>query len=347
MIFKNRKPGKAVVLIAFAAVLIWTNIRLTRMENRLSYLQDTADVVQMDVGTLQSNLEKTLKKENSILEDYSLEVGETDLEAGTYQLVVTAIPKEYTEKTKLTLYMGTKDYSMKRTGFSYSANVTLPLSESYDGNVTILITNGRKKNTEILSEYEGYPTRIGKILTGYLTGKLPHYNQGRLVYDGMAEFELSAHDVEKLQEFQSLCLIVTAADREIYKKQLLTEEFLEKNQNSFLREPEAAKESSETMTEAAGSESLSGESDGERPIGIVNGWKGKVPVTLNEEMEPGQQIRVFLQADSVDGYRLQRSLFEGILPGAKSSGKESESKPGKFRVFDGKFEYEFADSEES
>ena len=92
-----------VLLLVLVADNIWMHRKMMRIATQITYLQDTASIIQTDVGTMQSDIEETLQEENSILESCSIEVVDTDFEAGTYQVAITAIPKEYTDKTKMSV----------------------------------------------------------------------------------------------------------------------------------------------------------------------------------------------------------------------------------------------------
>lgn len=66
-----KKIVVAVVLIVLFGFVAFMYLKLTELTNQLTYLQDSTNVILSDVGNLQSNIEKTLEEDASMIEDYS------------------------------------------------------------------------------------------------------------------------------------------------------------------------------------------------------------------------------------------------------------------------------------
>lgn len=305
-----------VVLAVFMISNVWLHMRLVEMDNRMSYLQDTTNVIQTELGSLQSDIEKTLREENSILESCSMEVVDTDFSAGTYQLAVTAIPKEYTDKTEMSIFFGTTEYPLVRDGFTFTGSVQLQLTDSYDRNVTVLITNGSKRNTEVMADYEGFQEKFDDVLSGSITA-LPVYSGGNLSVKADVDFNLEGTaDTYGVSAFSSLKLIVEAEGKKLYEEELIT-----------------ADEAPEGTTEA--DEDLDDNTTIVKET--VAGIYGNKSIRLKEPAEAGTEVRVYLQAVSTDGYTFQYELFHDTT--LESGGFEESSgeiPKGEYRVLDRK-----------
>ncbi len=55
------------------------------------------------------------------------------------------IPKEYTDNTTMSIYFGTTECPLKADGYMFKGNITLPLNKTFNGNVTFLLANGKKR----------------------------------------------------------------------------------------------------------------------------------------------------------------------------------------------------------
>ena len=90
-----------------------------------------------------------------MIEDYSIDIVDMNFSKKTYDVSVSVIPKEYSDKTSVTVYFGTEECPLKADGYTFKGNMTLPLNQTFDGNITFLIANGSKKATEVLWNEHG------------------------------------------------------------------------------------------------------------------------------------------------------------------------------------------------
>ncbi len=79
-----------------------------------------------------------------MVEDYSIEVKDMDFARHEYKVEVSVIPKEYTDNTTMSIYFGTTECPLKSRRL-HVQNITLPLNKTFNGNVTFLLANGKKK----------------------------------------------------------------------------------------------------------------------------------------------------------------------------------------------------------
>lgn len=119
--------------------------KVSELTNQLAYLQDTTNIILSDVGGMQSSIEKTLEEEASMVEDYSIEVKDMDFARHEYKVEVSVIPKEYTDNTTMSIYFGTMECPLKADGYMFKGNITLPLNKTFNGNVTFLLANGKRR----------------------------------------------------------------------------------------------------------------------------------------------------------------------------------------------------------
>ena len=141
----------AISLLAFMGKTVGSlRTKLDEMTAQLLYLQDTTNVIQSNLGSMETNLEAAMEEEASLIEDYLIQVKDWDFSKGTYTVDIMILPKEYTDATQTSVYFGTKGYLLELQGYLYKGSVTLSMDSNYDGNVTVLFTNGNKNATEVL-----------------------------------------------------------------------------------------------------------------------------------------------------------------------------------------------------
>lgn len=316
-------------ILVFAGGCMWMNLRLAELGTRMSYLQDTVSVVQTDLGSLQADLGKTLRKEYGILEECRIEVSEVDFQKDVYRVEIDVVPKEYTDNTALSIYFGTREYLLKKEGFHYTGELELPIAESYDGNVTVLITNGKKKNTEILPDYEGYPTLLEASLNGRLTEQ-PVCVGGTLTLAGTVDYRLLGQEIPGMKQFESLCLIVEIGGEKHIRQQLITEEAIEENPAEYVGPIRTEKVSQVQLfeiskkegPEASQPELRQGESEmvqpGSRKDGSDSAGAGSI---LEGSGDAGSDESLKESTEASDS-----SFFDFFMDGGKKQQKEAQGK---------------------
>ncbi|MCI5856711.1 MAG: hypothetical protein MR016_05015 [Agathobacter sp.] len=220
--------GLLLVLCGAAISLLILSIRktgqvqskLNEVASQLSYLQDSTAMIQSDLHTMEENIETTLEEESSLIEDYSIQVSSVNLQEQTYDVDITILPKEYTEATQTSIYFGTRAYNLELQGLVYKGEATLSLKNNYDGNVTVLFTNGEKRSTEVLHNYVGFPTQLATTLSGGLANASDSYKDGTLEFDGQVSYELDGHN---MFDFTSFSLVAEVNGENVYDYDLIRE----------------------------------------------------------------------------------------------------------------------------
>ena len=101
-----------------------------------------------------------------MVEDYSIEVKDMDFARHEYKVEVSVIPKEYTDNTTMSIYFGTTECPLKADGYMFKGNITLPLNKTFNGNVTFLLANGKKKTTEVVEDFDGVSGKFDQVFIG-------------------------------------------------------------------------------------------------------------------------------------------------------------------------------------
>lgn len=296
-----------VVLLAFA-VLMYTKV--SELTNQLSYLQDTTNIILSDVGGMQSRIEKTLEEEASMIEDYSIEVTNMDFARKVYDVDISVIPKEYTDNTKVSIYFGTTECTLKADGYIYKGNVTLPLDKTFDGNVTFLLANGKKKTTEVVEDFDGMSGKFEQVLTGSFEGT-PSLKDDRISLKGKCNYTL---DNASLYTFKSFEIVASLDDQEIWTQNLM-QDIIENNE-----EPDAqqqglitTEQAQETDSEASTIESGSGTVDCKMSYEMQKPQGEDVDSTEVDTLPEKQQLRVYLRAVTSEGYRFETDLIRETI----------------------------------
>lgn len=310
---KKRKINWKYIFIILPIVILFVFMgllyaKLSELTTRLTYLQDSTSIILSDVDGMQSNIEKTLKQETSTVESYTFDIIDMDFEKKTYDISVTVIPKEYTEKTEVSVFFGTEECKLRRRGYVYMGRITLPLENSFNGNVTFLIANNQKKMTEVLEHYEGIQTNLDKVLSGQID-RPPTCKDEELRIKGNCSFELDGAEQYQFKEFE----LVAALDDE----EIQSQDMREKVQNPDSDESEEV-ESTETQTQKIQSQPFA-ECSGEVPFDFSYELGQE-----DEETREIHRIRIFLRAVTTDGYRFEYTVFQGnYMTGADELDKGS------------------------
>lgn len=274
-----------------------TNGELRQLKNHMTYLSDTSNIILSGVDNMQADIEQTLKEEASLIEDWAIDLEKTNFSAGTYTVKITVIPKEYTDSTQVEVYFGTKKFDLKLKNYKYVGEAKLSFRNRYDGNVTVLLVNGKKKSTEVLSSYQDVQARFEGVLSGGLK-EIPEFKDGVMSVD--QDFEYAISDENNLA-FMNLDLIIEADGKELERFDLL-------------KEPEPEEEKSETDDEEA---ELEGEEETEiletiqelQPVYMI---EGSYHVKQEYILEPGTDIRIYLSASCQEGFTFSYNLFCGV-----------------------------------
>ena len=312
----------AVVAVAGLVIMLLMYTRLKELTNQLVYLQDTTNIILSDVGGLQSNIEKTLTEEASMVESYTIDIVDMDFAAGTYKVDVSVIPKEYSGNTKVNVYFGTTECPLKRDGYAYTGQAVLPLDKSFDGNVTFLLANGKKKSTEVLENYDGLDMGLGSVLSGNLDHE-PGCKDGKLSLKSNCSFSLEGG---KQFQFESLELAATLDDEEIWTQDLFADmaenpEENEKDSPNSLKGQQRVQVGTEirSVEELLPVNSYTSEMQCHFSYDLVQPEDNEMQTREDDVMPQDRHLRIFLRAVSTDGYRFEYDVFQADYRGAQQA----------------------------
>lgn len=291
-----------VAVVSILTVMLLMYERMEELTNQLAYLQDTTNIILSDVGGMQSNIEKTLEEEASMVESYSIDIVDMDLSKHNYKVDIAVIPKEYTDSTRVSIYFGTTECPLVLDGYVYKGSITLPLDKTFEGNVTFLLANGKKKATEVLEDYNGLRMDLDQVLSGKIEAA-PTYKDGSLHLKTNCEFTL---DGVGRYEFDSLELVAQLDEEEIWTQNLLED----------LENPSDSPQDKSGLAEQMADTQLPEES--ENDLLPVSGHSGNVFCKFSYKMdtqeglaEEDRHIRIFLRAVTVNGYQFEYDVFQG------------------------------------
>jgi hypothetical protein len=94
------------------------------------------------------------------------------------------------------------------------------MANDYDGNVTVLFTNGEKRSTEVLSGYKDFQTILKQALNGAVSSVEDSYQDGEWAVNGTVDYEL---DGQNSFAFESFHLIAEVGADTVYDYDLLHE----------------------------------------------------------------------------------------------------------------------------
>lgn len=286
--------------------------KLSELTNQLTYLQDSTSVILSDMSNLQSNIEKTLQEENSAIEDYTITVASLDFANKTYKVDVSVVPKEYTDKTQISIYFGTRECQLKRGEYAFTGTQELPIDKNFDSNITFLISNSRKKTTEVLNDYQGLDLNLDQVLMASLDDA-PMYRNGNIRLDSTCNVELEGNG---LFEFQSLDLVTMLDEKEIDSTDLLAQmNGTDEDGNVFTGDAADGTESADSDAKATGT--ISGVS-GSSAVSFV--YALPEPDTEDSQAQDSettektpekQHICILVRAKTTNGYWFEYTVFEG------------------------------------
>lgn len=304
---------QSIIIVVLLGDMYMTRNKLLHMTNQISYLSDTSNVILSDVGNMQTDIKATLEEEASLLEDWNIKVASTDFSKGTYTVNIVVVPKQYTDKTETVIYFGTKEFKLALAGYQYIGVATLPLSKGYDGNVTVLFTNGSKKSTEVLSSYEGIQPKFEGMFSGAIS-EMPSYEDGKLKIDSECKVYIPETNnygftnVNYVVEVNGVRKDVIDITRYLADEIESGEDKDQPNINS----PEDL-EKSQPDTESIIKE-----------ISPVYAAEAAYEHKAEYEVEEGAEVRLFIEGVCQEGYTFAYDLFNGKV----NEGTEDEPAEG-------------------
>ena len=346
---KTKMPGIVLAFLLIVVILVIAGCirlqnKLEELGNQLMYLQDTNSILNQEVLNLQTNIESALEEEASLIENYAVEVLGINLEKGTYEVKVSVVPKEYSDRTRTSVFFGVNEFPLTLNRYTFEGTMELSFADVYDGNITFLFSNGDKKNTEIAKNYVGIQTKLQELLYGSIE-TIPTYRNGKLVFNHAIEYSLNEYDGKP---YESLELVFVADEKEVKVVDLFTEEVVIDESTLYeeeTEEPTVTEHSSENQTnendaeQQSSSEEVSNATDSnqiqnldtpdsntqdnnvvkkEQPLGK----SGIIEFKKSISMKDGTKVRLFLRAKNKLGFTLEYDLFSAITSKTGPNGYE-------------------------
>lgn len=297
-----------IVVAALGAATVFLHSRVERLSNTISYIQDNTDILVTDMSNLQSNIKATLEEEASKVEEWSVDVINTDFDAKTYTVHVSVVPKEYTASTTASVYFGANEYPLTLDGIKFVGDVVLPLNESYKGNLTFLFVDGDSRATEVRTDYEG----IQEEFSGVVNGKMvtaPTITDGKLSFSTSNDINLNAGKYG----IQSFDLIV---ERSGYDGGDNQDEAAMADDNDSEDKEDEKKTDEINIEECERIDLINALSIDRKSIldsGSQMTLAGEVELKKAFDISPNCSIRVYLSVETSEGFTFEYDLYNGTI----------------------------------
>ena len=193
---KHIKTIALVLAIALAAASLFANYSLSKeIENLRSAINHNQNNIHNQINGIYQNVDEKLEKQASLLEKSDYEYGKVDVSAGTVELNVSVLPKEYSSATIAKIVCAGKDYPLEFANGSYNGTVTLSLYEEYAECLDIILTDGDTIRTETPEWYFSPVSLLGQL----------YVNDGDISSGGTYEKDAYKADIRGTLEMQYHC----------------------------------------------------------------------------------------------------------------------------------------------
>lgn len=204
-----------IILVAIGlATIIYMIQSIITMEKDISAMRQ--EIIQLqsslgsqigaisgNIGGISANIEASLKKESSIISDYSYQVESDKINRKelTIPLNVTVRPKEYKDGLKATIIIETKDgktisaQAKEGAAYSYSASMMVPMKD--DLRLSVSFDDGTLQKSEMLEEmyqvFEGYIMRAESGVSITSVNSQSNALKHKLTFSGTVDTNVSAN----------------------------------------------------------------------------------------------------------------------------------------------------------
>lgn len=309
------------LIVALISAIYSTRQSTKELKNQITYLQDSIDIVQSDVTSMETNIEATLEEQSSHIETCSIRIEDWDFAHGNYVLKVNILPKEFNDTTQTSVFFGTKEYPLSFNGYGFEGLVVLPMGETYDGNVTILFEDGGRRITEVLRDYKDFQSGIREVLTARINSD-PVYQVQNLSLKHDVVINLNGGED---YQFESLVYVITVDGQEVYKADVLGDA------NSFAELPEVTlpfEKPEDAVEETESSQNEAGENEEIVDPYIHEAFSnisGTYQMSYEGAVLPEQEVRVFLRATTTSKDAFEYDLFRGTTNVSGNGFKSTEN----------------------
>lgn len=150
----NKNNLHIVVLLLFLNLFTLFKLNSFRGTTERQLRQNTNEInrLQQEIGNIYNNVEETMKKEASIIDNYDITIGEKfNTDDLTVPVSIHVTPKEYSDNMKAVLQVKNKDIPMEKDGISFAANTDVFIFDDFEPKI-ILERDGVQK-IETLEDY--------------------------------------------------------------------------------------------------------------------------------------------------------------------------------------------------
>ena len=177
---RNKKEIQNILCVVLAAIclviLFYMNHTMNNMQQELSMLKQ--EVLQLDssvssqIGAISGNIETSLKKESSIVSDYSYQIqaAQINRKEKTVPIQVTVIPKEHKDGLKASFMVETDDGKTiiapgeEGQAYTYSALISVPITHNLK--LSVSFDDGTLQKSEVLENlFEPFESCFMKVDT--------------------------------------------------------------------------------------------------------------------------------------------------------------------------------------
>lgn len=191
-----------VLVVIFLVILFHMNQSIQNMKQELSHLRLEVNglhgSVSSQIGNITANIETSLKKENSIVADYSyrVEADKINRTERTLPLSLTVTPKEYKTGLKALFTVETEDgriiTATGEAGDGYVFQATIDVPMDYYLKLGVTFDDGTLQRSEVLEELyslpDQYVMKVDSIWNGTVKSES---HKGQLNYEGTVETHIA------------------------------------------------------------------------------------------------------------------------------------------------------------
>lgn len=208
---ENRQNKITIQKILIIAVVVIFLVTIWNMNHSMNNLQQEMSVLRQEVNSQQNivssqisgisaNVEASLKKENSIIADYSYQIqsDKFNREDKTIPLSLTVRPKEHTDGLKTTFILETEDGKIisapgtEREAFTYTAEVVVPICSYLK--LSVALDDGTLQRLERLEElyrpFEGLFMKVDSYISDMT---ISSSGKNKLQFSGTIETTFSSN----------------------------------------------------------------------------------------------------------------------------------------------------------
>lgn len=181
------------IITALLLLNLATFSKINSLENNINNRFQQSDSVvnnlRNEIDSVYSNVDTKLKKQGSILDNYSVTLGELNPSDFTIPVRLTLTPKEYPKGLIASLNLNDKNVPMKNEGTSFVANVDAYVFDDF--NLEVVLEQGGVKKIETIEEYHNLRIKYLLDINGGFNGQST-YSLSGYQYSGKIDLTIGA-----------------------------------------------------------------------------------------------------------------------------------------------------------